>query len=184
MALDSDVDDGAVQVALVPAHDHAARAVVHLELHLAPPRERGQLLDRVPHELAEVHVVALHVQAAGLDPVEDEQVLDQPAQPGAVAVDDAEHRALPGRQLAGVTVLQQLEVAADGGQRRAQLVADRRQEVGLLPVQALQPLDVVPLVGLVLGLHEDAGGERGDLLDGVGLGAGSTGVARAPSARR
>ena len=115
---------------------------------------------------------AVDVQAAGLDPVEHEQVLDQPPQPGAVAVDDAEHRALPGRELAGVAVLQQLEVAADRGQRRAQLVADRRQEVGLLPVQPLQPLDVVPLVGLVLGLHQDAGGERGDLLDRIGLGPG------------
>ena len=87
-------------------------------------------------------------------------------------LDDAEHRALLRRQLAGVTVLQQLQVAADGRQRRAQLVADRGQEVGLLPVQPLEPVDVVPLVGLVLGLHQDARGEGGDLLDGVGLGPG------------
>ena len=69
------------------------------------------------------------------------------------------------RELAGVSVLEQLQIAADRRQWRPQLVAHRRQEVALLAVQPFEPFDVLVLVLPVVGLHDEPSHERSDLLE-------------------
>src|SRR5665647_3162101 len=81
-------------------------------------------------------------------------------------------------QLAGLLLLQDLHIAADRGQWRPQLVAHGRQEVGLLAVERLDPVDILLLVHLFLVSHDGPRHEPGNRLNNVGLGRGpDTGLA-------
>ncbi len=79
-------------------------------------------LARLGHHLAQVHLGRGQRELAGVGAGHVEQVVDQVAQPLAVAGDDAQEALLLGRELAGVALAQRLEVAQDRGERRAQLV--------------------------------------------------------------
>ena len=76
---------------------------------------------------------------------------------------------LPVRDVAEVAVDEQLEVAADRGQRGAQLVADGRHEVGLLPVQLGEPTHLLVLHLRQPQRHDRLGGDGGALLGRLDL---------------
>ena len=82
--------------------------------------------DRLARRLREVDRLAAHRELGAVHPCEVEQVADEPLQATRLQHDRA-------RRLVGVerTVGETLGVAADGGQRRLQLVAHREQEVAL-----------------------------------------------------
>ena len=81
---------------------------------------------------------------AGVEPRQAQQVAHQPLHPQRVAADDLEERAArPAASVPCRPVEQRLDVAADGGQRRAQLVRDVGDEVAADPIGAAQVGDVV-----------------------------------------
>ena len=120
-------------------------------------------------------------EGAALQPLEVDDVVDQPGEPLASAGGHLEDRAGALGQRSGIAVGQQLQRAADGGQGGAQLVADGRDELALHGVeplvlggelaQLLGPgdhpvLEVVAQALVVPGQPEPAqGGEREDARD-------------------
>ena len=78
---------------------------------------------------------------AGVEPRQPQQVAHQPLHAQRVARDDLEEA--PRRGAVGAAVEQRLDVAAHGGQRRAQLVRDVGDEVAADPIGAPQLGDVV-----------------------------------------
>src|SRR5260370_22779929 len=97
----------------------------HIESDGCLVAHRTQLLDGLSHELTYRQLSAARQQSAGLNPIEDEDVLDKAAQPDGVALDHAEHEPRVITQRADVSIEQQIELALDRGQRGAQLRADR-----------------------------------------------------------
>ena len=96
-------------------------------------------------------------------PGEEEQVADEVEEPVRVALDDAQEPALLVGQVAGLAVEQELGVAPDRRQRRAQLVRDERDELVLQPVELAQALVLgreVALRGLGEGARLLLGGEE------------------------
>ena len=113
------------------------------------PLERGQLL---AHHRHQVEVLRLHRQLAPLDAGEVQQVLDQAGQLGRAAVDPGDHP-LPGVVQGLGAAVQQLGVAVDEGQGRAQLVRDGAQELVLQPVELAQGGRLGVPLGQLLGLQ-------------------------------
>ena len=113
----------------------------------------GGRLDGLLGDRLEVDEAHLDRKLPGLDLSEEEQIADQAEQPLGVAIDDPEEPALLVGEVAAF-VEQQLEVPADRGEGRPQLVGDERDEVVLEPVELPQPLVLLgqqPLRGLGLG---------------------------------
>ena len=101
-----------------------------LGLGLRPGR-----LDAFGGDRGEVEAVDVEDELAGLHLRDEEQVADEVEEPLRVALDDAEELALLVRQLARLAVEQELDVAPDRRQRRAQLVRHERDELVLQPVE-------------------------------------------------
>ena len=102
-------------------------------------RDRRGGLDALVHDQTEIDGLALDRELARLDLGEEEQVAHELEQPLRVPLDDLEVAPAPG--LGRLEVLeQQLDVAADRGQRRAQLVGDERDELVLEPVELAEPV--------------------------------------------
>ena len=80
----------------------------------------------------------------------EQQVADEPQQPVRIPAHDAEEAQLLLVQAACLTFDHQLHVAADGGQRGAQLVRDGGDEVVLHPVELSQAV-------VLLDLHAPSG---------------------------
>ncbi len=78
------------------------------------------MVDGCLDELAERDGAEQQVQAAGLDLGDEEHVAEQLAQALGVAIDDVDEVAQVGREVG--LLAQQLDVAHDRRQRRAQLV--------------------------------------------------------------
>ena len=78
---------------------------------------------------------------AGVEPRQPQQILDQPLHPLRVPRDDLEEP--PPLVLVGVALRQRLDVAADRGQRRAQLVRHVGDEVAADLIRPAQLGDVV-----------------------------------------
>ena len=95
------------------------------QLHLAD-RRRHEGVGRVER--------ALHGDHTGLDPLDVEDVVDQPGQPVAALQGDVDHPAGVRRQGPERAAGEQSERAPDRGQRGPQLVADHRHELALHPV--------------------------------------------------
>ena len=113
-------------------------------------------------------------ERARLDVGERQQVVDQGEQAPAVAVDDRDDAAVLVAEDAVDVLGQDLGVAPDAGQRRAQLVRHGRDELALEPVHLLQ-FGVRPGQQLGLALQRllgpAAGGDVGDLVHDVAAGA-------------
>ena len=115
------------------------------------PEALGLLLvaaDRVVDHLGEVDLGVVHAEVGAVHPREVEQVADEPLEPPRLGGDGR-------RRFSRVhgAVLDRLGIAADRGERRLQLVADREEEV---------PLGLLRLPELRGELVEGAG-ERRDL---------------------
>ena len=105
------------------------------------PLRRGRGLrglDALGHHDVQLDGPQLEGELARVGLSEEEQVADEVEQPGRVSVDDADVALL----LLGepVVLLQQLDVAANRGERRPQLVRDERDELVLQPVELAQPV--------------------------------------------
>ncbi len=77
---------------------------------------------------------------AGIDLCDEEQIADEAQQPPGVALDRLEESALLGVEVAGLFVENEVEVAANRRQRRAQLVGDQGEELVLEAVELTQTL--------------------------------------------
>ena len=93
----------------------------------------------------------------GLDLGDEQQVADEPQQPPRVALDHVEELPLLVGDLARLLLEQQLEVADDRRQRRAQLVRDEREELVLEPLR----------LGFGAPALEHLGDELGDRVERV-----------------
>lgn len=148
---------------------------------------RADRLARRVDDVLDLHRADGERQGARLDPGEREQVLDEVEQAAAVAVDDADDLAFGRAEGAGVRVGEDLRVAADAGQRGAQLVGDGGDELALEPVELLQvavgagELRRLPLEGL---LGAAAVGDIGDLVHDVVRALVPSPAARADERRR
>ena len=92
---------------------------------------------RLLHQGAQVDLGVVPLGMARLDLGHVQHLVHQPRQTLGLADDDGDELAALGRVHAGV-VAHQLGQRPDRGERRAQLVRDRRHEVVLEPVQALE----------------------------------------------
>ena len=119
-------------------------------------------LDRVLYDLPEVDVLALDREPARVDLGEEQQIADKMEQPLRVPVNNTEEPLLFGCEIPALFE-QELEVAADRRERRAQLVRNERDELILHAVEfpeplvllAQEPLDRFGLgAGHLLGLEE------------------------------
>ena len=106
----------------------------------------GDLVGGTADGVAQVGRLLLEGEAAVLDPRQGEEVLDEVQQPLAVAVDPLDELVLLLGEVHGVVVGEELGVADDAGQRRPQLVADRRDELALGAVEVEHPLVGLPLL--------------------------------------
>src|SRR5262245_45370223 len=86
----------------------------------------AKLRRRLLEELSEIDLVSAQLEPAVLDPAEREQFVDHPVEPARLL--------LRSRYVAGGAAVtrKSLEVAAQEGQRRAQVVCDRRDEEAAL----------------------------------------------------
>src|SRR4029079_7516768 len=98
-------------------------------------------LDALVHEQVELDGPELEGELARVGLGEEEQVADEVEQPAGVPVDDAEVALLLVAERA--VLLEQLDVAADRGQRSPQLVRDERDELVLHPVELAQLVGVL-----------------------------------------
>ncbi len=148
------------------AVDHA-EVVRHLDRDVEHPplEQRADRGARVGDHRAEVDRREVEPERAGVHAGQGEQVTDQQLEALGVPVDHRERLHLVRGQLAERLLQQHLEVAGDAGQRRAQLVGDGRDELGLRQVELTQPVHRRLLVGVDPGL-----GDRGAELAGQPLG--------------
>ncbi len=113
-------------------------ASVERDLLLLGERPRG--LDRLGRDRREVDRADLEGELARLDLGEEEEVADKVEEPVRVSLDHTQELALLVRDLARLAVEDELEVAADRGQRRAELVRDEGDELVLQVVELEQAL--------------------------------------------
>ena len=92
-------------------------------------------------------MVELEAEPAGVDLGDEEEVADEPLQAVGVALDDAQELALLVGQVSGCSVEHELEVAANRGEGRAELVRDERDELVLQPVELAELLVLLALAG-------------------------------------
>ncbi len=106
--------------------------------HDAQPRGKGT---KLPHGALDQWRQRLWLRVKGhearFDLGDVEHVGDQAGQPLAVASGQRHHLCRARRQFAAAAAFQQLQRAADGGERRAQLVAHRVHKVVFQPCQTL-----------------------------------------------
>ena len=136
------------------------QVVVDVEAHAVRTRDRPEPAHRVLHEVGDVDALGLDLERAGADPAQLERVAHEPFQPFGLVGDRLEQLApflgldaRPRRQ-------QRARRGLHRGQRRAQVVADRREEPGAL---APDLGDEARLAHLLLQPQPvDAGREPGD----------------------
>ena len=126
-------------------------------------RPRGRMLDRPAGHLAGIDVARLDAEALGLEPGQVEQVAHRALEPPGLGVDDG-HAA---GDVVGGAVGQGVGVAADGGERGAQLVGDRQQEVALLVAGPLRR-------SLMALMARGQRGELGHVVGETGMGESSS----------
>src|SRR5215207_9512560 len=115
---------------------------------------RLRRFDGLGDDVVEVDLAELERELPGLDLSEEEEVADEVHEALRVAVDDGEETVLVVAQLTRAAVEEQLEVAADRGQRGPELMRDQRDELVLQPVELTKPLVLFgqgPLRGLGVG---------------------------------
>ena len=113
--------------------------------------KRLQAVDDLPHDRNQIDRRVGPLVRAQLDPRQRQQVVDQPRHAPGLRLHDAEE-ALARRRVLARRALQGVDEAGDGGERRAQLVADIGDEVGA------HLLDAADRGEIVHGDDDDAGG--------------------------
>ncbi len=103
----------------------------HLDLAAGLHGDRPERVDGALDEVGHVLWLDLEVDATGLDARDVEHVVDELDEAVGVLLDDREELLLDVVDLAGIAVQDEVDVALDRRQRRAQLVADRRDELVL-----------------------------------------------------
>ena len=99
-----------------------------LGLHVDLPAV-GPACDDAADELGEVGVLEVDTQSSVPEPVHVEEVVEQPLEPRGLARDEADHLLPPLVGQGGPALAQGDGEAEDGGERRAQLVGDRGEDV-------------------------------------------------------
>jgi hypothetical protein len=105
------------------------RPVVDRQLDPLRIGRRLRRFDAFGHEPLEVDVVHTEVERPVLCLGDEQQIADETHQPLGVPLHDAEERFLLGRARRERIVADQLEIAHDRRERRAQLVRDHRNEL-------------------------------------------------------
>ena len=139
-----------VQPLLVAGHGH--RLVGQVELPAVVRGDDAGVTDGLESQVGEVDLVAVE-RPAGVQPREQQQVLDQGGHPGGLGL-DLGHRQGQLLRVGRAGAPAQLGVPVDGGQRRAQLVGGVGDELPDLQLAA------VPLVEGLLDVGEH-GVQRG-----------------------
>jgi hypothetical protein len=159
------VDDDLVDLVGV-GRDRADRQDRGLDGLVLAIGQRPQLGDRVGGDGAQLDLRAGQARAAGLEAREVEHLVDQPLEPVGVAL-ERRHRAILGVvERPELSFDQQIEVADDRHQRRAQLVGDDRDELGLQLALTLELGVLAQELGL--GLGERPGPLAHDLIEVAG----------------
>jgi hypothetical protein len=109
---------------------------IERELDVVLCRHRARRLDCFPHHLVEICQPGLEGDLARVHLRGEEQIVDHAQQPARIAVHDRQVPELLFRQLSHVTVQHELEIAANRGERRAQLMGHRGDEVVLQLIEA------------------------------------------------
>jgi hypothetical protein len=97
------------------AHSHHADVEIECDALLGGGRSRG--VDGLPHELLDIGQSGLECDLAGLHLRYEEQVAEQSQQAIGVSFDDRHELVLRTCELACLPFAEELEVAADRGQR-------------------------------------------------------------------
>ncbi len=107
---------------------------------------------RVGNDGSKVERLAIKLEGARLELIQGEEVVDEDAKTLDAAARVSQQFPLLGPQLLHSACLEHAQPRAGRGERRAQLVGDRRDEVCPEPVQFLQPLSLTTdqLGGLLL----------------------------------
>ena len=95
-------------------------------------------LNAVDSERAEIDFGPVEHELARVGLRDEQEIADEMEQAVDIAVDDLQELTVLGRELVCV-VEDELEVAANRGQRRSQLVRDERHELVLQAVEAAKP---------------------------------------------
>ncbi len=114
------------------------RVDVETQVDAAHVGGRPENLDRLGRQIGEIDVLGLERELPGLDLRDEEEVAHEPQEPVRVAVHDVEEAPVLERKL-GI-VEDELQVAGDRRQRRAQLVRDERDELIFETVELAQPV--------------------------------------------
>ena len=171
------VDQHPLELGAVAEHGHRLAGRSTLERQVATRQQRPHRLLAVADERRPGRPGSRSTRTRpGVEAAEHQQVVADHDQPLAVAGDGLQQRQLVRQRLDDRAVGEHLGVADDAGHRRAQLVADGRDELVLGLVELAQPLDrrallverrdqhllAVPLLGDVAADAQVAalGGER------------------------
>ena len=102
----------------------------------------------------DLHGRAVDLEATRFEAGHIQNVVDQERQSFDVAVDDADGLVVPLAQLAQRARLEQVQLKADGGERRVQFVRRGVQNLGLEAAGLLEPQDFVALLqGVAQGVQ-------------------------------
>ena len=134
--------------------------LVELEVDLAAPRLLAEARVGALDEHADVDLLRVHREPVRVELRQVEHVADEPLEPDRLAGDDVERGPL---ELGVVEqpVADRVDVALDRGQRRAELVRDRHQELPLALLGRRQPRrHLVELLGQAADLVAAAAGRH------------------------
>ena len=112
--------------------------------------------ERRRHDLLEGHRPELGLHRAGLQPAHVQQVGDQRVEPVGGLLDGGEQRGLVFAAPLDVLLAQAAHRGLDAGERRAQVVRDRRQQCGTDRVALLEPLRRERPLGQAFALKDDS----------------------------
>src|SRR6202795_3736540 len=123
-------------------HFAGRRRGIEPNVHAVALGETAILLNRVRHQRTKVERAQIEYDAAGFELLDGENVVNETNQPLAVRVRDREQPRSRFRQLARPLFREQTERAGNRRQRRAQLVADGRDEFVFQSFAVLAGADV------------------------------------------
>ena len=152
------VPDDLLKAVAVAGHERRVRIEAGVEADVLGLRAGLGGLDDASHDLDQRHLLRVEPDLAGHDPVEVEQVFDQPHLRARVAVDHFDGALQLGRLQDIGLELQDLGPAQDRAERRPQLVRQRGEK---LVLDARRPLRLH--AGAALGLEDLLALLAGDL---------------------
>ncbi len=152
-----EVEDDLLPHLPVDVHRLRERRGVHHQPQPRPLDGRAEGARQLHGVGGEVRRLVGGLRAAGLDPREVEERVDQSQQAKRIAVDHLELVAHAGRDLSPFPVPQVLQRPEHERERSAKLVADVAEERGLRPVERRQRLGALPLLLVRFGVAEAAG---------------------------